>query len=258
MINQDKNSDLTRLSIWGECQEFIPERFRVEFNPDISFCIQERDFRNKLKSIGREDLWYTWKKYARPLIYSERAKKYSSSDFLIQKKIEYDRRADDWHGFLENLLLSEDVPVESKVVNVGSHDGEEVNGLNFDLTCIDISNESLKRGKNKFRGMKFAYGTADNLPLEDKSFDAYLSFRTWCVAGVLVDEALDEALRILKSNGLIVVSFPLNFLGRKELIYAEDSKVKPVAGWAYNLLREKVGDLKTLFSPEDFLFYGKI
>lgn len=94
-------------------------------------------------------------------------------------------------------------------------------------------------------------------------FDAYLSFRTWCVAGVLADEALKAALDIVRPGGLIVVSFPLQFdselpLSSRTLDSAWDDKVKAVALWTNSLLETALEGLIMWAAPEDFLMIGRV
>ncbi len=253
------NSDNSSEAIWHACQEFIPNEDRVLFNPDISFCLQERDLRDRLIGAKRWHVWEDWKKQARPLIYSAKASKYSSAEYQTQKFTEYSRRADNWSGFLEGLLFKENILPGSSVLDVGSNDGEEVRGINFKVTCLEPSSKLCDFGRRNFREIKFVSGTADSLPFKECEFDVYLSLRTWCIAGVLADEALSEAVRVLRPNGLIIISFPLRFETKeRELTYAVNDKVKPVAEWSYSLFSKNIGTAKTLFSPEDFIIYGRV
>jgi hypothetical protein len=244
--------------IWNKSQKYIPSEYRALYNPQLSFCIQERDLRGRLLHNGKYDIWDKWKKLIRPLIISSRARKYASAEFTKQKDVEYRRRGQNWHRILEGLILAENFSPRAKLIDVGSHEGEEVSNINFDITCIEPSISVCKKGMSKFPFLNFKVGTADNLPVSDNSYEIYLSLRTWCIAGILADEAMAEARRVLISMGLIIVSFPLRFIGQHSFENAIDDEIKPIAEWTRHILEKNLSYLKVLAAPEDYFMYGRI
>lgn len=58
----------------------------------------------------------------------------------------------------------------------------------------------------KKRGIKVVEGVAENLPFEDKSFDLVLLVTTICFVDD-IDKTLEEAKRVLKDDGYIIIAF---------------------------------------------------
>ena len=212
-----------------------------------------------LKELRRNDLWEIWKKYARPEIFHERGQYYSSENYEKQKEEEYARRFESGRE-LYDLLRDERCDDDSLVIDVGSNEGDEVSDLPFRMVCIEPSALTCKRGKEKYPHIKFVVGTADELPFERGIFDAYISLRTWCIAGVIPYEAFDATRSVLVPEGLVVVSFPLRFERIKErtLDHAIDDSVKPVAEMTFEIFRNSIAYVKTLSTPEDFFIYGRL
>lgn len=244
--------------IWELCQKYLPKEERRRFDTKINFCFQERELRDRLVNSGKFELWKRWKEVARPIINNIKSSRYASGEYSKQKGIEYARRSENWYGTLITMINNEGFFCDSTLLNVGSNDGEEVADLPYIITCVDPSYRLCERGRARFPKINFRIGIADNLPFEDNSFDIYLSLRTWCVAGILPDEALLEAKRVLIPEGLLIVSFPLRFETQaKDLEHAVQDKIKPVAEWAYSLLSMNLSYIKTFSAPEDFFIYGR-
>ena len=249
----------TLSEIWNNNQSIIPFEQRSVFDKSKSFCIQERDLRNSLYGSSLQKCWLNWKSKLRPQIIKNRAKKYSSPEFKTQKLQEYSRRAEDWNKLIYNLLITEDISPASHIIDVGSNEGEEVSNLNFKITCIEPSSILCNQGKKRFPNMEFFIGSADHIPIVTSTIDAYISLRTWCIAGVLPDEALDEAKRVLKPQGLIIVSFPVRY--RNEIRTWEnllDDKITPILKWTFDLLTNELQTVKTLNGNEDLFLYGRL
>jgi len=95
--------------------------------------------------------------------------------------------------------------------------------------------------------------------LPKHSFDAYISLRIWCVAGVLADEAIIEAERILKSQGRLIISFPLRYKGKlRSWDNVLEDKIAPVARWTRDILQEKLFHVNCHAGYEDFFMYGRL
>lgn len=247
--------------LWMNCQEVLPVRWRRAYDCTRSFCLQERELRDYLLSRGAPEIWKIWLDSARPMIYRSKAERYKPEHYQSQRAAEYARRADDWGVLLRSVLAAGAVPAAGKVLDVGANLGAEVTGLLQTVVCVDPAGESLLEGRRSFPHVHYVAAVAEALPFRTAHFDAYLSFRTWCVAGVLADEALQAALKVVRPGGLIVVSFPLQFdpkspFSSRTLDSACDDKVKAVALWAASLLKTALEGLSISAAPEDFLMIG--
>jgi SAM-dependent methyltransferase len=245
--------------IWNENQKLLPTNYKTAFEKTIGYCLHEKKLKEDLILDGNKDIWESWKYTIRPQVIKNRSKKYSSINYMQQRKVEYDRRAKKWYELIENLIKEEGIPDGAHLVDIGANDGDEVCRLPFIITCVDPSIELFFKGKWKHDFMDFKVGTADSSGLQNSAFDVYLSLRTWCVAGVLPDEAFKEAKRILKSNGLLMVSFPLKFkTEEKTLETAVADKIKLLCDWTYSLFEKNLVSIKTYSAPEDFFIYGRL
>lgn len=245
--------------VWSYCQKTLPIEYRRDFDSETSFCLQERALRESLLKKGRRDLWLRWKNEARPVILNSRIHQYASEAYEQQRREEYARRDLDWNHTLTSLITSENFFPGQVLIDVGSNEGTEAASLPFRVHCVEPSKSLCRSGKTKFPVLSFLTASADSLPFKEGSVDVYLSLRTWCVAGVLADEALFEARRVLKRNGGIFVSFPLRFEKRTDnLKDAIKDKVRSVAEWAYGLMENEILELKCFSAPEDFFIYGRV
>ena len=78
-----------------------------------------------------------------------------------------------------------------------------------DLTGIDISQEMIDITRSKAQEMSrdvhLVLGDVEKLPFEDETFDTVLS--TFLLCGVNdVEKSIDEALRVLKPNGIFLMA----------------------------------------------------
>ena len=101
------------------------------------------------------------------------------------------------------------------------------------VTGIDISVEAIEYAKSKYikNNLKFLVGDAINIPLEDHSIDVVVSFET-LEHHDKHKEMIDEIKRVLKSEGILIMSSPdkyyysdlpkyVNEFHVKELYYEE-------------------------------------
>ena len=88
----------------------------------------------------------------------------------------------------------------------------------FDVTCLDLSKNALKKSKSLFNHMsldgEFTQGTLFNLPIRDEQFNVVFN------QGVMEHFRLDnldpskgvkEMMRVLKNNGTLVIFVPAYF-----------------------------------------------
>lgn len=96
------------------------------------------------------------------------------------------------------------------ILDVGFGNGEEGIGL-FEgcthFTGIDIAPQSIKRAQSRFPTHRFICCSADEMTeISDGSQDIYISLRTYQSAFFDVDRAVEEAYRVLRPGGIILLS----------------------------------------------------
>lgn len=89
------------------------------------------------------------------------------------------------------------------------------------VTGIDISQDAVNYAKECYvaENLNFIEGSAFNIPLEDKCVDVVVSFET-IEHHDLHEEMMAEVLRILKNDGLLIISSP------DKLNYSDKPKYK--------------------------------
>lgn len=108
---------------------------------------------------------------------------------------------------------------QSRVIGVGSNNGDElieIFGTKHlsSLTVLDISEEAIKLGQNKYKykNFKFAHGCMEEHFPEVECFDLYLNLRSIHSRGVDFRSALSECKRILKPGGVAIFSVANGYL----------------------------------------------
>lgn len=103
----------------------------------------------------------------------------------------------------------------------------------YDVTGVDNFKEALDKLNNFDSSLKLNVADIKNLPFTDNYFDAYLSF------GVVEHDengpkpALEEARRVLRKGGVIILETPCDNLFRRltRVIIGLKSLVKKLVGW---------------------------
>ncbi len=122
------------------------------------------------------------------------------------------------HDFITKSRIDEVVKLipnkELNLLDVGVGYGFLENAINryrpeSKMIGIDITPANLTAIRNRVRG-SFVVGTASSLPLRQRQFDAV------CILEVLehlyfkeAQKALEESMRVLKSDGILIISVPL-------------------------------------------------
>lgn len=121
----------------------------------------------------------------------------------------YDKKEKYLNSFEQNKLLSLLGDLSGKnILDVGAGTGRlslMLAKAGADVTALDISSEMLKILKNKDKKIKTIVGDAESLPFEKNSFDVVTA--AFLVVH-LKDPSVffDEAYRVLKEDGLLLVS----------------------------------------------------
>ncbi|MBN1118225.1 MAG: class I SAM-dependent methyltransferase, partial [Bacteroidales bacterium] len=103
----------------------------------------------------------------------------------------------------ELLALKQVVPTEKKGIEIGIGSGIFAEKLNIKFG-IDPSENMLKLARQ--RNLTVDYGFAENLPYPDNSFDFSVFITSICFISN-PSKALQEAHRVIKQNGELIIAF---------------------------------------------------
>lgn len=93
-----------------------------------------------------------------------------------------------------------------KILDVGSGTGGMTKFLTEWGDVESLEKNFLAIALAKRRGLKIRYGSANKLPFEDKKFDLVTIFDVLYHKGVEEKKALQEAFRVLKKKGVIIIT----------------------------------------------------
>jgi len=122
---------------------------------------------------------------------------------------EHARRYDDWfvrneHAYESEILALRSLcPTDGTGLEIGVGGGRFAEPLGIH-TGIEPSHEMAKIARD--RGIETLLGTGEKLPFSDSSFDWAVMVTTICFLNS-VTEALDEAVRVLKPGGSLLLGF---------------------------------------------------
>lgn len=131
---------------------------------------------------------------------------------------------DSWKSEVKNifhLLRAEDF-AKRKIVNVGIGNGLEGQGLFEEvsqLLIVDIAPKSLERAKRVLPNARAFLAPAEDLcEIATGSQDIYISLRTFQSSYFGISSAINEAYRVVRQGGLIIISIANGFLVNGSLI----------------------------------------
>lgn len=120
-----------------------------------------------------------------------------------------------------NLLNINDLSQYS-VINVGASNGLEAKELFYDvkdLILVDIGNNSLENAKRLIPYAKTIQNGAECLTdINSGIKDIYISLRTFQSSYFDISRSIREAYRVLKPNGVIVISIANGFIGNNDVL----------------------------------------
>jgi glycosyltransferase involved in cell wall biosynthesis/ubiquinone/menaquinone biosynthesis C-methylase UbiE len=218
------------------------------------------DFTEKIRQlITDEDNWQVFSQncleyYLKNHEQQHVMKQFEVSFFkTISKKVQqhFDYYSDTWADFYhqKNLTIShidlqqrlaccckilKNIPPSSNVKNLldmgcgsGSSFDEIKNTGNWNIHGIDISPEMVKKAQNVLPDIKVLEANATNIPFQNNTFDTVITL------GVLeyiknYTVALSETARILKNDGVLIISIPNKFSVFRILRRIENFIVKPL------------------------------
>lgn len=139
-----------------------------------------------------------------------------------------------WRYIFEDILRNElNVnlnKLKTIVVGIGNgHEGKYLYSDVEDLTIVDIAPKSLKAAKKILKHAKsFVLNAQELTGIESNSMDAYISLLTYQSTYFDINKALIEAYRILKDDGIIILSVACGFM-KTNNVYI-DGLIDPVTG----------------------------
>jgi len=130
-----------------------------------------------------------------------------------------ERYMPEWKGIIElehlnryYFVINQIDLKNRKVLDIASGEGYGSNILsNYaqSVVGVDISKEAVEHAKSKYNNtnLKFVQGDAAKIPLDDDSFDVVVSFETIEHHDKHL-EMMNEIKRVLKSDGILIISSP--------------------------------------------------
>ncbi|MCL4557431.1 MAG: class I SAM-dependent methyltransferase [Deltaproteobacteria bacterium] len=150
-----------------------------------------------------------------------------------------------WRSEFKNLfsILNINNLHNLKIINVGignGLEGEEIFENMPQFTGVDISNKALTYAKQRFPNINKIMNDAEDLnDVDNSSQDVYISLRTFQSTLFDIKAALNQAFRVIKPNGKIIVSISHTFKRKEDnklikgLLIPGSNKVDP--GLPYSL-----------------------
>jgi len=144
------------------------------------------------------------------------------------------------HRYWKKSLINMMNPRKNrKLIDVGCGTGDIgklfLNSINKEgeITCVDPNKSMIRQGKQKlshYKNIKWIISPAEQLPLEDNSFDYYtISFGLRNTKNL--NKALSEAHRVLKPGGrYLCLEFSKIQNSNLDFIYKKYSKLIPIIG----------------------------
>lgn len=128
------------------------------------------------------------------------------------ERLDFDSYSDVTIEHLHRYAVANDFVKNKVVLDIASGEGYGSNILAkkaLEVIGVDIDIESVKDANEKYKknNLKFIVGNADNIPIESNSVDVVVSFET-IEHHDKHDEMLLEIKRVLKKDGLLIMSSP--------------------------------------------------
>ena len=108
-------------------------------------------------------------------------------------------------------------------IDVGGNCGREMHEFfgkkpKKDVTIVDISNEALEKGSEKYQNYTFVQANMEEPYCIGEQFDVCLCLRAIQSTGVCRNDAIIQMTKVIKPNGLIIISIPNGYIGEEQQI----------------------------------------
>ena len=113
---------------------------------------------------------------------------------------------------LHRYALAAKLVAGKKVLDIACGEGygsKILSGVAVSVTGVDVNEEVIRQAEKKYTstGLKFVHGSVNKIPADDGSFDVIVSFET-LEHTTHHEEMLQEFKRVLRVNGLLIISTP--------------------------------------------------
>lgn len=203
----------------GYCIERkLPDNWNLNFDYLSVYCYSIEKDKKKLQDIMNNALGYAYDK------------KYVSRDYKWDVRGEYNQWTVAFNNILQELNIGSLNYLRTLVVGIGNgHEGKYLYSDIEDLTIVDIAPKSLEKAKEVLHPKNaFVMNAQDLYEIESSSMEAYISLMTYQSTYFDIDKALVEAYRVLKSDGIIILSVACGFM-KKAHVYI-DGIINPQNG----------------------------
>ncbi len=175
-----------------------------------------------LKNKYNHDFVYL-QKLIRQVLSEAFNEKYSAYDYADDaRSIDVDWQSNFMYVYKKNSHLNFE---NLNIINVGVGSGREAQTLFLNcknITFVDIAKNGLRTIKKRFPHAIIKVLPAEHLySIISNQYDLYVSLRTFNSSFFNTEDALSEAYRVIKNNGIIIVSIANGFL------YSELNEIIP-------------------------------
>lgn len=153
---------------------------------------------------------------------------------------------------LHRYALTFDFIKDKVVLDIASGEGygsKLMSSHALKVIGVDIDKETIESSKLKYvsSNLEFRLGSADSLPLENESVDVVVSFET-IEHHDLHEEMLKEIKRVLRKNGILIISTPDKRYYSDETNYSNRFHVKELYKEEFeNLLKSNFQHVSMLY-----------
>lgn len=185
----------------------LPNDWDIVFDYILANCYKTETDRYKLRNLMNEALGYAYDK------------KYVSHNYKVDARGEYNAWVVEFNNILQELNVGSLNHLHTLVVGIGNgHEGKYLYSDIENLTIVDIAPKSLEKAKDNLNPKSaFLLNAQDLQAIENVSIEAYVSLRTYQSTYFDINKALIEAYRVLKNDGIIILSISCGYMKEKHV-----------------------------------------
>jgi len=161
---------------------------------------------------------------------------------------------------LHRYGIAIDLSRGKRVLDIASGEGYGSNLISDvakEVVGVDISQDAINDATNKYKksNLRFLQGSADKIPFGNKEFDVVVSFET-IEHHDKHDEMMSEISRVLKDDGIFIISSPskLNYSDKRG--YKNQFHVKELYEQEFKDLMQKYFRFNSFYHQK--VFYGSV
>lgn len=184
-------------------------------------------------------------------------KKYFSHDYKCDVRGSYKQWVSTFKDILQELNVASLNYLRTLIVGVGNgQEGQYLYSDVEDLTLVDIAPKSLYKAKRRLNTKQAYVMNAQNLhEIDSCSMEAYISLLTYQSTYFDMDRALVEAYRVLKKDGIIIISIASGFMKEKNVYI--DGLIDPQNGSIdRNRPYDLIDDIRRMLISFNFVSLG--